>query len=265
MVYSYGKLSFVMTIVWLAVSGCATVPLEEPSDIDPLESWNRDVDVFNDGLDRKVLKPAADAYEKVTSQPVRNSVANFFSNIQYLNTILNTFLQGKVGRGLSDTARFAVNTTLGVAGLFDPATGMGLEKHEEDFGQTLAVWGWEQSAFIVWPLLGPSTLRDSWGIPVAYLTNLLFYVGDRTITIPLTLLDIVDTRYRASGAIRFRNAAALDPYLFTREAFLQHRLYMIHDGNPPPPDFFDLGEELMDDDLPPPPPEDSPPVPPAAN
>jgi len=246
------KLSFPFCALLLfGMEGCATVALDEPDEIDPLESWNRDVDDFNAALDRRILKPTADAYVRVTSQPVRNSVSNFFDNIRYLNTVLNQFLQGKVLQGLSDTGRFVVNTTMGVGGLFDVATGLGLEKHDEDFGQTLAVWGWKQSGYIVWPLLGPYTFRDSFGIPVDYLTNLTWALGDRKVTIPLFALNVVDARVRASGAIRFRDTAALDPYLFTREAFLQHREFLIYDGNPPPPEFFELDDELPEGDKPP--------------
>jgi phospholipid-binding lipoprotein MlaA len=238
-------------LLLFGVHGCATVALDESDEIDPLESWNRDVDDFNDALDRKVLKPTADAYVKVTSRPVRNSVSNFFDNIRYLNVILNDLLQGKIVQGLSDTGRFAVNTTLGVAGLFDVATGLGLEQHNEDFGQTLAVWGWKQSGYIVWPLLGPYTFRDSFGIPVDYLTNLSHYLWGRNVTMPLFAVNIVDARVRASGAIRFRDTAALDPYLFTREAYLQHREFLIYDGNPPPPKFFELDDEFPEGEKPP--------------
>ena len=244
-------LASLCALLLFGVHGCATVALDESDEIDPLESWNRDVDDFNAALDRNILKPTADAYVRVTSQPVRNSVSNFFDNIRYLNVILNQFLQGKVLQGLSDTGRFVVNSTVGVAGLFDVATGLGLEQHNEDFGQTLAVWGWKQSGYIVWPLLGPYTFRDSFGIPVDYLTNLTHYLWDRKVTIPLFALNVVDARVRASGAIRFRDTAALDPYLFTREAFLQHREFLIYDGNPPPPKFFELDDELPEGEKPP--------------
>lgn len=214
---------------------------------DPLEQVNRPAHSFNDLLDRHVAKPVVDAYVKVTSADVRESVSNFYDNLTYPNVILNDFLQGKFTQGLLDTSRFLLNTSLGVGGLFDPAAKWGMEKHEEDFGQTLGVWGLDHGAYLVLPTMGPSSTRDAPGLLVSTVTNVLFYVTT-PFTMPIAVLGFIDRRARADEAIRARDETAVEPYVFTREAFLQHRKFMIHDGDPPLPDillddtFVDLDE-----------------------
>ncbi len=229
------------------LTGCAEVPYRNASD--PWEPVNRPIYDLNDAIDRLVLKPVSDAYIRVTSEPVRASVSNFYDNAAYPETVLNNLLQGKAVAAASDTGRFVVNTTLGIGGLFDVAATMGLPKHEEDFGQTLGVWGSPPGPYMVLPVAGPYTVRDTLSIPVALVTNALFYINTGPAAIPLTVLAAVDLRSRASNAIRFRNAAALDPYLFTREAYLQHREFLVHDGNPPLPDFPDFQD--FEEDFPP--------------
>nr|HQU63034.1 VacJ family lipoprotein [Nitrosomonas sp.] len=132
--------------------------------------------------------------------------------------------------------RFAVNSTIGMLGLFDMATHMGLEKHDEDFGQTLAVWGFDSGSYLFIPILGPSSKRDVIGVPVTVVTNMLFYAGyvvGAPVFVPLTVLGAIDKRARLAGPMRIRDQAALDPYLFVREASLQQREFLIYDGNPP--------------------------------
>jgi phospholipid-binding lipoprotein MlaA len=221
----------------LVVSGCATTPSSEGSG-DPLEPMNRHIYKFNDKLDKAVLKPVADFYVRVTPEPVRNSVSHFFDNVKYPNVILNDFLQGKLQNGLDDIGRFTVNTTMGIVGLFDVASKMGMKPHDEDFGQTLGWWGSPAGPYLVLPLLGPNTVRDSPDLVVSTVTNVLFYVPTAAVTIPLSVLGVIDMRARASNAIRFVNEAALDPYVFTREAYLQRRVFLIYDGHPPM-QFFD--------------------------
>ncbi len=235
----------VALLVAVMASGCTTVP-QGPDEGDPLEGTNRNVYQFNDALDRNVIKPVADTYVRITPQPVRNSVSNFFDNIGYINVILNDVLQGKIRQGFADSGRFLVNSTVGILGLFDPATPLGLKEHDEDFGQTLGVWGSESGAYLVLPLLGPNSMRDSPGIVVGAVTNILFYLNS-AVTIPLGILGAVDKRAQASSALKFVDEAALDPYIFIREAYHQQRTALIYDGNPPPREFSD---EFDDEPLP---------------
>lgn len=237
-----------LVAAWIALlflSGCATTPTgDEEIELDPWENANRGIYQFNEKVDKAILKPVAETYEKVTPKPVRRSVTNFFGNVAYLNVILNDLLQGKLKQGVADTTRFVYNSVFGIAGLFDVASHMGLPPNEEDFGQTLGVWGFGEGAYLVLPILGPNTVRDVPDLVVSTLVNPLSYIDSTGARVGLTALDGVDTRARASGAFAFINEAALDPYIFTREAYLQRRIFLIYDGNPPKPKFFeDLGEE----------------------
>ena len=232
---------------WLALafvlSGCATTATEGET-VDTWENANRGIYKFNDKVDKAILKPVAETYQKVTPAPVRRSVTNFFENVAYLNVILNDLLQAKLEQGIADTTRFVYNSVFGVAGLFDVARHMGLPPNDEDFGQTLGVWGLGEGAYVVLPILGPSTLRDVPDLVVSSLVNPLSYIDNTGVRAGLTALDGVDTRARASGAFAFINEAALDPYIFTREAYLQRRIFLIYDGNPPKPKFFDDLEDI---------------------
>ncbi len=225
----------------IALAGCASTPktaLDEDDANDAAEPFNRKMYGFNEGLDRYVLKPVASGYVNYVPQLARTGVSNFYDNLLYLNTTLNSFLQGKMQQGASDLARFGLNSVVGIFGLFDVATPMGLERHDEDFGQTLAVWKSGDGSYLVYPLIGPSSVRDTGGVVVGLLTNPLFYVT-APVAIPLGVLNVVDQRARNEGFVKFRDAAALDPYIFTREAYRQNRVSKIYDGNPPPPDFGD--------------------------
>lgn len=234
-----------LVICLLLASGCATVSGgTDPGD--PLEPGNRKVYNFNDALDRHVFKPVADTYVTITPQPVRTAVSHFFDNVGYVNVIVNDFLQGKFKQGASDTGRFVVNSTVGILGFFDVATPAGLKEHDEDFGQTLGVWGSGPGGYLVLPAFGPNTVRDAPGLAVSTVTNALFYLNS-VVTIPLAVLGAIDARARASSAIKFRNEAALDPYIFTREAWLQRRNFLVYDGNPPVQEI----DEEFDEDIPP--------------
>lgn len=224
----------------LLLAGCASAPQAEHDPGDRLESGNRKAHAFNDKLDDVVLKPVSDTYLRAVPQPVREATSRFFDNLLYVDTILNDFLQGKLLQGGSDLARFGVNSTLGVLGLFDVATPMGLPRHKEDFGQTLAVWGAGRDEYVVYPVLGPSGVRDTGGIAVSLLTNPIVYLAP-PIGIPLGVMSAIDLRARREGFVKFRDQAALDPYLFTRESYRQNRIYEIHDGQPPaePAEFFE--------------------------
>lgn len=241
---SYGLHSMVcrlgvLAIFVLLMGGCATTS-ENGKDIDPYESFNRKMFTFNGVLDKQVAEPIASGYTKVTPEPVQTGVTNFFQNLSNINVVLNDFLQGKFKQGFADSGRFVINTTVGIAGLFDVAKKFGLEQHNEDFGQTLAVWGVNPGPYLVLPFLGPSTTRGTPSFAVEALTNPVV-----TAFPPLLGLELVDTRARADGAIKFVDEAALDPYIFTRESFLQWRNFLIYDGNPPVPELDDLEEELL--------------------
>ncbi len=226
------------------LAGCATTG-GDPGD--PLEPMNRTFNEVNDVLDDNILKPLADAYVSVTPQGLRDSVTNFFDNVSYPNVILNDFLQGKILQGFEDSMRLVVNTTLGIGGLFDVATPAGLRAHDEDFGQTLGYWGVGELAYLELPLLGPNSVRDVTDIPVSSQVSLLNFVNDYLISWPLTALNVVNSRANLSSAIALRDRSALDPYVFTREAYRQRRTFLIYDGEPPEDAFDKLGQSSSPD------------------
>lgn len=233
-----------------AVAGCASAPGRTTND-DPYEGFNRSVYKFNDTLDRAALKPVAKGYRKVTPQFVRSGIGNVLSNVEYPGTFINQFLQGKFLLGLKDTGRFLINSTLGIAGIFDVATPLGLEKNDEDFGQTLAVWGVPSGPFLNLPLFGPSTVRDAPSRAVDWFTSPLQHTdlpweaewSQRVISVVhgrSELLPLDETLRRT-----------YDPYAFIRDAWTQQREFKIFDGNPPPETLEDvLGEELEEEDDP---------------
>lgn len=242
-------INFISIVFLLVSTSCASTPEEKPN-VDPLEPFNRNMFQLNRFLDTYLFRPASQLYILVTPDPIEARVTSFFENIDDINTFVNSFLQGKFRQGASDTARVVFNSTFGIGGLFDIATEMGFEKHEEDFGQTLAVWGVGRGPYLVLPVFGPQTLRSTPGLAVQAVTNPLFWVDNPPLTISLAALGAVDLRARSEGAIQFIDEAAVDPYAFTREAFLQRRTYLIYDGNPPMPDLFDeLEEEEFDAEL----------------
>jgi phospholipid-binding lipoprotein MlaA len=218
----------------LALGGCATTGRGETSNKDPWQGMNRATYAFNDGLDRVILKPVAKGYDWVMPGFAKEGVNNFFSNLDDIPTGLNNMLQGKFGEGTSDLGRFVVNSVVGIFGLWDIATPLGLEKHEEDFGQTLAVWGVNSGPYLVLPLFGPSNLRDA---PAKVVTPSWFYgewMGDGA-TWGLFTLDVIRTRanlFQAEGVLQ---EAALDKYSFIRDAWTQRRRSATFDGSPPRP------------------------------
>ena len=225
--------------------GCATAPKKNDQDLDPIdphEKVNRVSYNFTDRVDRLLFEPVVNVYIDYVPNAAQRSIGNFYDNLSYPNVVLNDFLQGKVQQGLQDTLRFAVNSSIGLFGLFDMATHMGLQKHDEDFGQTLGVWGVDTGSYLFIPFLGPSSERDVTNIPVSLFTNVLFYAGlvvGSSFAAPLTILGAIDKRARLSGPMRIRDEAALDPYLFVREASLQQREFLIYDGNPPLDLYYD--------------------------
>lgn len=219
---------FVALVALAMLAGCAgRVAVEERHPDDPWEGFNRRVFVFNEAIDRAVLKPVARGYRTITPQPVQTGVGNFFSNLGELRTALNSLLQGKPANAGLSTSRFLINTTVGIAGLWDFATPMGVTADEEDFGQTLGVWGVGEGPYLVLPLLGPSTVRDTSGLPVDAYTYPLTYVEDDTVRYGLTALRIVDVR---AGFLEQEELIRGDRYVFIRDAYLQRRRFEVTDG-----------------------------------
>ena len=223
------------------LSGCASTTA---SKADPLEGLNRATYRFNDAVDEAVFKPVAKGYQAVTPTFFRAGVTNLFTNIGDVATALNNLLQGKAGDAASDTGRFLINSTLGVLGLFDVATPMGLEKHNEDFGQTLGVWGVNSGPFLMLPLMGPSTLRDAAGRPVDAYAGYSRYVDHIPSRNSAFGLEVIDLRANLLGASSTLDAAALDKYQFVRDAYLQRRLRSVYDGRAPQAKLDQLEEDL---------------------
>ena len=197
------------------------------TEIDPFQEINKKTHNFNIVLDEQLATPVARIYKKVTPDLVEKSITNFTHNIEDLSIAINNILQGKINNGVSDLLRFTINSSLGVLGFFDVASNLGFEKHDEDFGQTLATWGVGAGPYIVLPGLGPSNLRDTLSmIPDAFLTPLYVIDHDRT-SYSLTAIDIVETRARYLG---LESVVIGDDYLFYRDAYLQSREFDILDG-----------------------------------
>jgi phospholipid-binding lipoprotein MlaA len=217
----------------LLVSGCASVEGErDPRD--PWEGFNRGVYRFNETFDEYVAQPVARAYVAVLHQEIRTRVSNFFSNIQDLLIGANNFLQGKFEDGVNDWARFAFNSTIGLFGIHDVASDFpGLEKHNEDFGQTLGRWGAGSGPYLILPFLGSSTVRDAAGTAVDWAVQPVGEVRPIELRNTLYGLYFVDTRAQLLEASRILEEAALDKYVFQRDAYLQRRRSLIYDGRPP--------------------------------
>jgi phospholipid-binding lipoprotein MlaA len=198
----------------------------EMSEADPYEGMNRKIFQFNADIDEYVAEPISGAYLYITPQLVQTGIANFFNNLKDINVVINDVLQGKLQQSAEDSGRFLLNTTAGLAGIFDVATEVGLEKHEEDFAQTLAVWGVPKGPYLVLPILGPTTTRGIPGGIFDAAANPASYIG-----LPVQVIQMLNARANAEGALKFIDEASLDPYVFTRESFLQHRKYLVTDGN----------------------------------
>ena len=234
---NFFKLPTVM-LLSLALLGCATNG--DPSD--PLEPLNRGIYKFNDAVDKAVLKPVATGYKETMPDPVRTAVGNFFSNLDDVLVLLNDLLQFKLERAATDFSRLVWNTTVGIAGLIDVATPMDLAKHNEDFGQTLGYWGVGNGPYLVLPFFGPSTLRDAVGSAVdAQFDPVVQHtpVAERNSAIAI---HGVDTRSRLLDAEKVLDEAAIDRYVFLRDAYLQRRRGLVYDGNPPREKFEDYDD-----------------------
>ena len=224
------KLALVLALAaGTLLGGCAT----SGNPRDPIEGFNRAIFDINDGLDKALIKPVAQGYEAALPAPVRRGVTNFFSNIDDVFIAVNNLLQGKLPEAISDVGRVAVNTTIGLLGVMDVATDFGLEKHDEDFGQTFGRWGVGDGPYLVLPLFGPSTVRDAFGRaidvhvdPVNNLNN----ISSRNVLVATRGLN---DRSSLLSADKIVEEAALDRYAYMRDAYLQRRRYRIYDGEPP--------------------------------
>lgn len=237
---------------WAAVAlactllqGCASGPQANPAD--PLEPFNRSIYSFNEGLDRAVLKPVATAYQNVTPSPVRTGVTNFFENLSDAWSFVNNVLQAKPVEATNTLFRFTTNTFWGLGGIFDVASDLKIPKHREDFGQTLGTWGLASGPYVVLPLFGPSSVRDSAGLLVDRQGSLLSQTDSVAARNSLTGLNLVDTRANLLEAGNLLDQAALDKYAFIRDAYLQRRQSQVgtSDSGPAskaPEERFDLPE-----------------------
>ena len=213
----------------LFLGGCASTGNPR----DPLEPMNRAVYKFNDGFDKVLTKPAAEMYRDLIPAAIRTGIGNFFSNINDVIVALNNALQGKMIDAINDVGRILVNTTLGVFGVMDVATDLGVEKHNEDFGQTLGRWGFGDGPYIVLPLLGPSSVRDTVGWVGDIYTWPVTYIEPNRDRNAITVFRFVGARSELLEATQILETAALDPYEFVRDAYLQRRRNLVYDGNPP--------------------------------
>lgn len=233
----------------LAMSACASIPVDQLTESDPWEAANRSMFKVNVTIDNATIKPLSKAYRKVMPNPVRRGVSNFFQNLTTPRSVLNNFLQGKPANGLSELARFLLNSTIGVGGLFDVATTTGLEVYSEDFGQTAAVWGVPDGRYLMLPLLGPQNLRDALLLPLDFLADPLFHYDVSSVRDRIYGLRMIDLRYRLLVADELL-ANSTDPYVTLRESYRQNREFEIYDGDPPEDDdWFDdfLEEEFSEE------------------
>ena len=238
---------FMLAAALLALlPACATTRTQAADPRDPFEPLNRASYAFNDGLDKALIRPAARTYRKVTPVFVQTGVSNVFSNAKYPVTLVNDALQGKFSAALNDTGRFVLNTTLGLGGLFDPATDIGLDRNDEDFGQTFGKWGIGAGPYFVVPLLGPTTLRDGLGSIADDFAEPRSYLEDDSTRWTLWAAGNFERRVRLLEADSVL-ARAGDPYSFVRSAYLQRREYQVRDGDVPTEDLEQELEQQADE------------------
>ncbi len=230
-------LSFFFKLILVAVAfqigGCATTSVQEQGGLeahevnaaDPYEGFNRTMFNFNDSLDSYLFEPIVDGYKWITPDILETGVSNVFTNMKGISVVINDILQGKFNQGAQDTGRFLINSTVGIGGIFDIATHAGLEQNDEDFAQTLAVWGVPRGPYLVLPVLGPATVRGIPGAVVDTAANPVSYLSW-----PVAAMAALERRASEDGSLQFIDEAAVDPYVFTREAFIQHREYLAADG-----------------------------------
>lgn len=229
----------VLLAALLLFGGCATVAPKDDDEplpgqvADPWEPFNRSIFAFNQELDAGLIYPLTSAYVGLVPSLVRQGVTNFFNNAEDLWSAVNNLLQGKIEQSIAMSFRFAWNTVFGWAGVLDLATELGIERTPEDFGQTLAVWGMPPGNFLMLPFFGPSTVRDALGLPLDIAASPAYGINQGSFRPVTTVVQILDTRSQLLGASQLLDTIALDKYSFVRDAFLERRLRLIFDGNPP--------------------------------
>ena len=238
----------IILIISLSIlSACASVP-GGPTEGDPFESYNRAMFKFNDTLDEYVLRPVSEGYDAVLPSPVKTGVSNVFSNLDDIFVVINDILQFKFVQAIEDTTRFIFNSTIGLLGLIDVATPMGLPKHNEDFGQTFATWGIGSGPYVVLPFFGSKTLRGTGGFVIESIYDPIYNIKNNDDALwGAVSLRAIDTRYKLLSASRIVEQAAIDKYSFVRDAYLQHRKNLIFDGNPPIEDALPIPETTSED------------------
>ena len=213
-------------VVLGGLGGCATT---ESNPKDPFESFNRAMFAVNEGID-VVVKPVAKGYDAAAPLPVKAGIGNFFGNLWDVLTAVNNLLQGKGSQGFSDIGRVLINSTIGIGGVFDVASEIGLEKHMEDFGQTMGVWGVDEGPFFFWPLIGPRTTRDTFGWAVDSFMDPVWYVEDISLRNSMVGVRYIDLRASLLQTDKLVDQAAIDRYTYIRDAYLQNRRSEIRDG-----------------------------------
>jgi phospholipid-binding lipoprotein MlaA len=216
-------------LVLAVVAGAASAQ----SGNDPFEKANRAIFGFNEALDGAVLTPVAKGYQAVVPELLRSGVTNFFGNFGDGWSAINNLLQGKVEASATMVMRVAANTLFGIGGIFDVASDLGMERSTEDFGQTLGRWGMPAGPYVVWPLLGPSTARDTLGRPLDLAWSHSLVINDTGVNVGLSALNLIDTRTNLLGASRVVDGLAFDKYTFIRDAYVARRRNLVYDGNPP--------------------------------
>ena len=239
----FTKKPILITFTLILLSGCSYQHELTNDAMDPLESKNRTIYAFNENIDEALLEPAADGYDYITPNFLQKGFNNFFDNINYPVTIINQILQGNIGESLQDTLRFTINTTIGVFGLFDPASSIGLIEHDEDFGQTLAVWGVKEGPYLMLPFFGPKTLRSLTGDLTDILFNPLLNIDDTNLKIQTNLINILQDRSDLS-TLEEELDNSFDPYQYIKDSYMQNRKYKINNGN-----LADDDEEVDFDDF----------------
>ena len=239
---NYMLRNLVLALLLAGAAGCATTNGDSR---DPFEGFNRAMYSFNDGFDQAIGKPLASAYRDVLPSPIRTGVRNFFANIEDLLIGVNNLLQAKPIDAVSDFARLAVNTTIGILGLIDVGSHMGLEKHNEDFGQTFGRWGTEPGPYLVLPLLGPSSVRDGVGTALDMVADPVGLFEPNAARNSAIVLRATQVRADLLDASRLLGEAALDRYVFLRDAYFQRRRSLIYDGRPPREEVNDTPEPAV--------------------
>jgi len=235
----------VLSCLLLVLAGCASVPSGKPDPRDPWERFNRSVFNFNEALDRAIAKPVAKGYVKVTPRVIRTGISNAYSNLDTVPTIINDVLQGKIRQAGHDSARFLMNSTLGLGGLFDPASAAGLDSNDEDLGQTLGKWGVRAGPYLMLPVLGPSSARDAFSRAADTFLEPVWYLEDDSTRYLIRLGDLLDQR-ASLLELDAQLERSYDRYAFIRNAWIQRREYQVKDGNVDDQS-LELEEEFKDD------------------